>query len=131
MGLVHHASYVPWLEMGRTELLREAGVSYKRLEDEGFLLVVVKLDLRFKRPALYDDVVELQTRWTGGSRIKVCHEYELRVGERAQADVGALRSRGEDLLLTASSTLACVDRSGRPVPLPGWLMSRSESGRSG
>lgn len=131
MGLVHHASYVPWLEMGRTELLREAGVSYKRLEDEGFLLVVVKLDLRFKRPALYDDVVELRTRWTGGSRVKVCHGYELRVGDRAQADVGALRSRGEDLLLTASSTLACVDRSGRPVPLPGWLMSRSESERSG
>lgn len=136
MGVVHHASYIPWLEMGRTELLRDAGVSYAELEAAGVFLVIVKLEVSYKRPAYYDDLVEVRTRVVGpGSRVKIRHEYEVvRAPDdaRASAGVGAedvgggantltqRRVPGE-LLMTASSMLACVDRAGRPAPLPDWL----------
>ncbi len=116
MGVVHHASYVPWLEIGRTELLRGSGISYKTLEERGVFLVIVKLDVKYRRPVLYDDVVEVRTQWVGGSRIKIEHEYEVVVTQRENAK--------ETLPISAAiakTTLACVDTDGRPMELPEWL----------
>lgn len=142
MGVVHHGAYIPWLEMGRTELLREAGVSYAELEAAGVFLVIVKLECSFKRPAYYDDLVEVRTRVVGGSRIKIRHEYEVVRAESAHpvhvsppapdappdapaAEIGrnnlSQRRTSGELLMTASSMLACVDRTGRPSALPDWL----------
>ncbi|RMH32120.1 MAG: acyl-CoA thioesterase [Planctomycetota bacterium] len=117
MGVAHHASYVAWLEMGRTELLRESGVAYRDLEAEGVLLVVTRLEIRYRRPARYDDEVTVVTRVVGGGRARIDHEYEIRL-------IGAGESAGE-LLATASSTLACVDPNGRPRALPDWLTARA------
>lgn len=136
MGVAHHAAYIPWLEMGRTELLRDAGVNYAELEAAGVFLVIVKLEVSYKRPAYYDDLVEVRTRVLGpASRVKIRHEYEVvRVGEQTPAgdpaaragesQLGALAQRrvpGE-VLLTGTSLLACVDKTGRPAGLPEWLM---------
>jgi len=115
MGVAHHAAYVPWLEIGRTELLRESGRTYAKLESEGTLLVVVKLEVRYRRPIRYDDVVEVKTTWSGGSRVKVQHEYEVSVVER-EGQVGV------ELAAMASTTLGCVDRAGRIQTLPAWLV---------
>lgn len=125
MNVVHHASYIPWLEIGRTELLRTSGISYAQLEKEGVFLVIVKLEAKYRRPALYDDVVEVRTRVKTGeagatqpqprSRVKIEHEYEIVVVERAGQKV-------EMIAVVASTTLACVDRDGRPRALPEWLM---------
>lgn len=134
MGVVHHAAYIPWLEMGRTELLRDAGVSYAELEAAGVFLVIVKLECSYKRPCYYDDLVEVRTKVVGGSRVKIRHAYEVvradeplprtpSVSERAES-AGSLvqrRTPGE-LLMTAGSLLACVDRSGRPAVMPDWLV---------
>jgi len=125
MGVVHHAAFAPWLEMGRTELLRGTGVSYADLERHGVFLVVTRLDLRFRRPARYDDLLEVRTRVVGGSRIKIRHEYEVRLLERSGMtpdDLARLRDSGQDLLVAAESTLACVNREGRPQQLPAWLI---------
>lgn len=116
MGVAHHASYVPWLEIGRTELLRESGKTYASLEAEGTLLVIVKLEVRYRRSVRYDDVVEIRTRWNGGGRVKIEHEYDVVVVERAGAAV-------EELAATASTTLGCVDRAGKIMALPAWLAS--------
>jgi len=121
MGVAHHAAFVPWLEMGRTELLRGCGVTYAELEQAGVFLVVAKLDARYRRPARYDDLLEIRTRVTQATRVKIVHAYEVRVLERSGEDVGELRNHGEDLLVAATTTLACVDRDGRPQALPGWL----------
>lgn len=141
MGVVHHAAYIPWLEIGRTELLRQAGVSYAQLEAAGVFLVIVKLEVSYKRPAYYDDLLSVRTRVVGGSRVKIRHEYEIvRAPDPAisaaaapttsdSATAGALvqrRTVGETIL-TASSLLASVDRSGRPAPLPGWLVPSEPS----
>jgi acyl-CoA thioester hydrolase len=114
MGVAHHASYVPWLEIGRTELLRECGVSYAELERAGVFLVIVKLDVRYRRPVKYDDMVEVRTRWVGGSRIKIEHEYEVVVVERGGKGV-------EEACAAGSTTLACVDGGGKVRELPEWL----------
>jgi acyl-CoA thioester hydrolase len=127
MGVVHHAAYIPWLEMGRTELLRDAGVSYAQLEASGVFLVIIRLEAAFKRPAFYDDVLEVRTRVVGGSRVKILHEYQI-----VRAEAGATNGRPApvgELLLTGSSALACVDRSGRPTMLPEWLIGqRAQAG---
>jgi acyl-CoA thioester hydrolase len=121
MGVAHHAAYAPWLEMGRTELLRETGVTYAQLEEAGVFLVVAKLELRFRRPIFYDDLVRVRTRIVGGSRVKIDHEYEVALDEDGKH--GAQRSpRGVgDVLAVGSTTLACVGRDGRIQPLPDWL----------
>ena len=116
MGVAHHASYVPWLEIGRTELLRATGVSYRTLESHGVFLVIVKLDVRYRRPIRYDDVVEVRTSVVGGSRVKIEHEYELVVVERD----GEVK---EEAVAAAATTLACVDGEGRVKELPGWLVA--------
>jgi acyl-CoA thioester hydrolase len=124
MGVAHHAAYVPWLELGRTELLRDTGVTYAQLEAAGVFLVIVRLECSFRRPAFYDDLVEVRTRVASASRVKIRHEYEVLRAEAnpAAADGGRIGPAGE-VLLTASSLLACVDRTGRPAALPEWLVT--------
>ena len=57
MGLLHHANYLIYFEQGRTELLRQSGRSYKDVEDEGFFLVLVKLEIRYRQPAMLPLIV--------------------------------------------------------------------------
>ena len=104
MGVAHHSVYAVWFEIGRTELLRAGGGDYRALEARGVFLAVAKLDVRFRLPAKYDDLLELTTRLEDVGHVKIEHRYELR--------------RGSDLLTTARSTLACLDREGRVQPLP-------------
>ena len=124
MNVAHHAAYIPWLEHARTELLRTSGVSYAQLEAGGVFLAVVKLQAAYRRPAKYDDLLAVTARVVGASRVKIRHEYEVRLLARpglADADLAALRNTGEDLLATAETTLACIDSDGRPRALPDWL----------
>lgn len=114
MGVAHHGSYIPWLEMARTELLRSSGVSYAQLEGAGIFLVVAKLSVAYRRPILYDDVIEVRCRVSGGGRVKIEHTYEIHVVERNNAAL-SIDAAG------ASTTLACVDREGRIGALPDWL----------
>lgn len=126
MGVAHHASYAPWLEIGRTEILRDAGTSYEALERAGVFLVVTKLEVKYRRPIRYDDVVEVRTRVMGGSRVKIRHEYEVVVLERRGAPVHpddpAVHAGGAAAI--AATELACVGPDGRPRALPEWLMTR-------
>jgi len=116
MGVAHHASYVPWLEASRTELLRAGGVTYADMEEHEVFLVVTKLALEYKAPAFYDDLLEVRVRVMSGGRARIDHEYEVLVTEPANPTVAR-----QTLVATASTTLACVDVKGRPTPLPEWL----------
>lgn len=118
MGVAHHSAYVPWLEEGRTNLLRTSGVSYRDLESAAIFLVVTRLELKYKAPALYDDEVVVVTKIVGGGRARIDHAYEV------WADKGD--GRGKSVLCaTAESTLACVDENGRPRALPDWMMAQA------
>lgn len=119
MGVAHHAAYAPWLEMARTEMLREAGVTYAQMESAGVFLVVARMSLSFRRPAYYDDLVEVRARVIGGGRVKIEHEYEVALVE---SGAGAAQPREPGGVLTlGATTLVCVDRAGRVRDLPDWL----------
>lgn len=104
MGLLHHANYFVYFEMGRTELLRQRGVSYRDVEDAGHLLVIIDIGCKFRRPAYYDDELTLRTSVSRVTHVKIVHHYRL--------------SRGDEVLAEGHSTLACIDRQGRPQKLP-------------
>ena len=106
MGIVYHANYLPWFEVGRTTLLKEIGVPYKRLEEEGFRLPVLEISAKYLRPAVYDDTVEVVTTIREKPLLRIWLEYEVR--------------RGDELLATGSSVHAFVDTEGRPVRPPQW-----------
>ncbi|MBI1918303.1 MAG: acyl-CoA thioesterase [Planctomycetes bacterium] len=110
MGLLHHANYLVYFEQGRVELLRAQGRSYKDLEDQGFLLVLTKIEVRYRRPVYYDDVLTLRTIVERTTAVRIDHCYEV--------------LRDGVLVAEGSSTLACVDREGNPQALPAFLRER-------
>jgi acyl-CoA thioester hydrolase len=132
MGVAHHAAYAPWLEMSRTELLRSRGLTYAAMEAQGAFLVVTKLLVNYRRPVRYDDLLEVRVRLVPStSRVKLEHEYDLVLIELGDAHTSATtinhshtRHAG-DILATAATTLACVDRDGRVCALPEWLAGRA------
>ncbi|MEQ8770133.1 MAG: thioesterase family protein [Phycisphaerales bacterium] len=124
MGVAHHASYAPWLEHARTELLRDSGQTYESLERAGVFLVVTKMEIRYRRPVRYDDIIEVRTRVEGGSRVRIQHDYEIAVIERAGCtpDPADPAFGPGGVVAVGSTTLACVGADGRPRELPEWLI---------
>jgi len=112
MGLLHHANYLVYFEQGRTELLRTLGLSYRDVEDQGYLLVLTKVEVRYRRPARYDDVLTVRTTAVKTTAVRIDHRYEV--------------FRDGELLTEGATTLACVDREGRPQALPELLRMRKE-----
>src|SRR5437667_3571532 len=75
MGLLHHANYLVYFEQARTELLRSLGLSYKDLEDQGYLLVIAKAEIRYRSPAQYDDLLKIRTSVARATAVRIDHEY--------------------------------------------------------
>ena len=113
MGLLHHAQYLVYFEQGRIELLRDLGMSYKDLEDQGYLMVLTRFQVRYRSPARCDDLLTLRTTATRTTLVKIEHRYEL--------------FRGDVLVAEADSTLACIDRAGKVQMLPEVLQRRRDS----
>ncbi len=107
MGLLHHANYLVYFEQGRTELLREQGLTYRDMEDQGFYLVLTKIQVRYKSPAYYDDLLTLRTTVVRTTLVKIEHRYEL--------------MRDGIVLAEGETTLGCVDTAGKIQALPASL----------
>ena len=110
MGIVYHANYLPWFEVGRTTLLKEIGVPYRQLEEEGFRLPVLEISAKYLRPAVYDDTVEIVTTIREKPLLRIRLEYEV--------------LRDAELLATGSTVHAFVDPDGRPLRPPAWVAER-------
>lgn len=106
MGVAHHGSYVAWLEEARTEWMRARGMSYREVEEAGYFLQVVKMDLRYKSPARYDEELVVVVSEGERKRASISHLYEVR------------RAGDGTLLATGETTLACTDRQGQLRRLP-------------
>lgn len=105
MGVVYHANYFAWFEVGRVELLRTLGFSYQAMEaEEGCVLPVVEASCRFRRPARYDDMLTIETRVKAlrGPVVLFCYAVY----------------RAEELLAEGETRHMAVDRSLRPRKLP-------------
>jgi acyl-CoA thioester hydrolase len=113
-GVVHHSVYPVWFEMGRTELLRANGVAYKDLEAAGVFFVVAQLNIKFRRPAQYDEQLVLETKCTVVSAVKVEHTYILK-----RFSDGVILAEGESLL-------ACVNGKGKVQRVPEFMYPEPE-----
>ncbi|BFT70321.1 thioesterase family protein [Paenibacillus sp. P36] len=113
MGVVYHANYLNWFEIGRTELIRELGYPYRRIEEQGLLLPVVEADLKFKKPARYDDLVSVNTRVLEMTSVRLHFTYEIRKVNEDAAE-GVEENSGE-LLVTGTTRHVWVNPSWRPV----------------
>ncbi len=106
MGVVYHGSYIPFFEMGRVEWLRNKGVSYKSLEESGIALPIVSMTLNYKKPARYDDLLTIKTKFKKYSSVKIEFDCEI-------------WSEQNDLLTTAHFILVFVNmKTGRPMVPP-------------
>ncbi|MGH7665425.1 MAG: acyl-CoA thioesterase [Gemmatimonadaceae bacterium] len=106
MGVVYHANYLVWCEVGRTDHIRSLGRSYASIEGEGISLAVAAASLRYHAPARYDDLVHVETRLVGVRSRAIIFDYVI-----LNADTG-------ERLVTASTTLVSLDRMGRPIAFP-------------
>src|SRR5438105_5103832 len=77
MGVVYYANYLVWFEVGRTDLLREAGWTYREMEADGFGLPVMEAHCEYHRPARYDDEVEVNTNGELLSPVRVKFAYQI------------------------------------------------------
>lgn len=112
-GVIHHSVYPVWFEMGRTELLRVNGLAYKDLEAQGVFFVVADLHLKYRRPAFYDQPVELETVCSEVTASRAQHEYTIK-----NQDTGTILTQGQ-------STLACVDTQGKLRRMPSFMYLES------
>lgn len=112
-GRLHHSNFFTYFEMGRTELLRASGFSYRQIEREGWMLVVSEVSCKYLQPANYDDVLRLRTTIVETRAASVIHEYQI--------------FRGETLVAKGRSVLACIDREGRIQRLPEALRPNTDS----
>ena len=106
MGVVYYANYLVWFEVGRTDLLRSSGWSYKEMEVEGYSLPVVEAHCQYRAPARYDDELEVRTLGALLSPVRLRFEYQV------------VRSADAVLLATGHTVHAALDASGRPRRLP-------------
>ncbi len=110
MSVVYHGNYVPYFEMGRVEWLRNKGISYKSLEESGIALPIVSMTINYKKPARYDDLLTVITKFKQQSSVKVEFDCEI-------------RNENDELLTTAHFLLVFVDvKLGKAIQPPQYLL---------
>lgn len=78
MGIVYHANYLAWFEVGRTEWLRESGYTYRALEGEGLIMPVTEVGCKYHQSAHYDDLIRVTTWIESYNRVRMRFGYEVR-----------------------------------------------------
>jgi acyl-CoA thioester hydrolase len=91
MGIVYHSHYAVWFEIGRTEFCRAAGMPYRQLEESGLRIPVIGLELKYRRPARYDDDLTVRTALAELSPRGLRFAYEVLDGEQLRMADGSTR----------------------------------------
>jgi len=101
---VHHANYLNYFEQGRVEMLRAAGLDYRQFENDGLMLVVTEMHVRYRGAAEFDDLLRVTVQVMEMRGVRIRHHYKI--------------DRDGEVLVEADSTIACIDRSGKPRRFP-------------
>ena len=110
MGVVYHGNYAQFFEIGRTEWLRNLGVTYKKMETTGIMLPVISLQCNFIKSALYDDVLTIDTIIKKTPMVKIEFDYEI-------------KNQDNDLICTGNSILAFINmKTMKPTRCPKYLL---------
>jgi len=115
MGVVYHANYAVYFEVGRTEWLREFGLSYSAMEADGIMLPVISLSINYKNSARYDDELKVITKLKKMPTASIEFDYEL-------------RNESNELLATGNTILAFIDtKRSRPTRCPKYLLDKLQN----
>jgi acyl-CoA thioester hydrolase len=111
MGIVYHANYLSYFELGRVEWLRNKGLDYARLEDSGVLLPVVNVSISYKAPASYDQLLSVET-------------VLVKIGGASLVFQNKIYDENKRLLVEGEVTLVATDSSSfKPIKIPASLLS--------
>jgi acyl-CoA thioester hydrolase len=116
MGRVYHSNYVIWMEEARTEWLRNRGINYKQMEEEGFFLPVRDIEIKYLVGVKYDELVCIKIFVEKISRLKIQFKYEF------------FDKKGEIKFAESKSTNVFTDKNGRPKRIEKSLLERIEKG---
>lgn len=112
MGVVYHGNYAQYLEIARIDWLEAIGVSYKKMEEQGVMLPVYELKLRFKKSAKFDDVLRIETTLLKKPGVRIDFSYKI-------------FNQNEELLTEAETTLIFMDMSkNKPIKCPQYLLEK-------
>lgn len=101
MGVVYHANYLNWFEIGRTELIRSLGMPYQAIEAKGLLLPVIEAELKFRMPAKYDDIIAIRTRIEEYTNVRLHFSSQI--------------VRGEELLVSGGTRHVWLNHHWKPA----------------
>ncbi|MCX7703653.1 MAG: acyl-CoA thioesterase [Planctomycetota bacterium] len=116
MGVVHHAKYLEYFEIGRTEFMRRLGMPYSEVEKRGIFLAIIEAYVKYHKSAKYDNTIVIQTGLKEAGRVKVRLDYKVCYED------GSVLAEGY-------TVLAPVNREGKVVRLPDWLRRIFEEAR--
>jgi acyl-CoA thioester hydrolase len=108
-GVVYYANYLRYFERARTEFLRECGIELRTWADKGLYFVVSRVEIDYKAPAFYSDLLEIETTVTGLSKASIIFSH-------------AVRNQGRRLIAVSTVVLVCVS-AGRPRRIPEEIVS--------
>ena len=112
MGVVHHGNYPQYLEIARLEWLDTLGVSYKNMEQEGIMLPVYELNLKYIKPVTFDEKLTIETRLHEMPNVKIIFDYSV------------FNEQG-DLVTSATSVLVFMDaKTRRPIRCPEYILEK-------
>lgn len=112
MGVVYHGNYAQYFEVGRLEWLRALNISYKKMEEDGIILPVVSLSIKYKKSACYDDVINVKTQLVKMPTASIEFDYEI-------------TNDKEEILATGNTVLAFIDSTtNRPMRCPKFIMDK-------
>ena len=112
MGVVYHGNYAQFLEMGRVEWLRSLGVSYRDMEENGIMLPVILLSVKYIKPALYDDLLTVKTILKKKPSVRIEFEY-------------AISNEAGEIIAEANTTLAFMDiNRKKPIKCPEYILDK-------
>ncbi len=110
MRFAHHANYIAWFEMARIELLRQVGLSYAKMENDGYMLPVLEVHVNYFKPAFFDDKLCITARFVEFERARFKIEYNV--------------YRDGMLISTGYSVHAFMNREGRAIRPPAFFMEK-------
>ncbi len=112
MGVVYHGNYAQYLELGRVEWLRALGISYRGMEENGIILPVISLQVDYKKSALYDDLLTVETKIKKAPLVKIEFDYKI-------------YNETRELLVEANTVLAFMDKkTNRPMKCPDYILEK-------
>ena len=103
MGIVHHSRYYPWFEIARGDFIKQYGITYKTMEEDGLYMPLTECSAKYYNGVLYDDVVEVVCRMSKATVVRCVFEYEV------------IRVSDGQLMTKGTTTHAFCDRNLKPV----------------